>query len=241
MTSALLSSTSHRPRASDARTRSQHRPAPLAQPSVAVAALLADAAERLADATNVAELWSLLVEEAFAFFDADGVAVLERRGQSWVALVSRLAGGTPADQTRARMESAAQRGLLTDPGERTDPDCPGGWQSLLVAALDRRPSRVVTRLIWFADRPGAFVGGNDRADLLARHAGIAVRAVTTRESLGEAVSARQRVGQAVGILMARYRITADPAMALLRHRSQHTNIKLRDIADEVILTGELPE
>jgi hypothetical protein len=53
------------------------------------------------------------------------------------------------------------------------------------------------------------------------------------------VSAR-RIGAAVGVLMTRYRVTDAQAFDLLRIASQHENRKLRDIAEDVILTGELP-
>jgi hypothetical protein len=213
---------------------------PTGPPDLAYARRLADAAERLGDATDVAELWSLVAREALALIEADGVAVLEYGGRSWHPLATELVGGTRSGQVASRIDAAAQRGLLTGPGGRTDLECPGGWRSLLVMALDRRPSRVVTRLLWFADGPGAFAGCGDLADLFARHAGTAVRAVTARESLSQAAAARQRVGQAVGILMSRYRMQADPAMALLRQQSQYTNTKLRIVAQEVILTGDLP-
>ena len=169
------------------------------KPALAYAVLLADAAERRDDASDIADLWSLVAQEALALIDADGVMVVEYRSHSWFPLATRLADGTQSNQVPARLDAAAQRGVLTDPGERTDLECPGGWRSLMVTALDRRPSRAITRLLWFADRPDAFPGRLDLAQLLSRHAGAAARGITTRESLKLAVAARQRVGQAIGI------------------------------------------
>jgi hypothetical protein len=54
------------------------------------------------------------------------------------------------------------------------------------------------------------------------------------------VSNRQ-VGQAVGILMHRHKLSDDESFELLRRTSQTLNRKLRDIADDVVLTGELPD
>jgi AmiR/NasT family two-component response regulator len=45
---------------------------------------------------------------------------------------------------------------------------------------------------------------------------------------------------AIGILMAIRRIGQDEAFDLLRMVSQRTNRKLREIADEVVHTGQLP-
>jgi AmiR/NasT family two-component response regulator len=49
------------------------------------------------------------------------------------------------------------------------------------------------------------------------------------------------IGQAQGILMERERITADQAFDILRRASQHLNIKLRDIAQQLVDTGERPD
>ena len=49
------------------------------------------------------------------------------------------------------------------------------------------------------------------------------------------------VGQAQGILMERERITADQAFDVLRRASQYMNIKLREVAETLVETGESPE
>jgi AmiR/NasT family two-component response regulator len=53
------------------------------------------------------------------------------------------------------------------------------------------------------------------------------------------ISAR-RIGTAIGVLMTRYRVTDTHAFELLRTASQHEHRKLRDVAEDVILIGELP-
>lgn len=58
-------------------------------------------------------------------------------------------------------------------------------------------------------------------------------------NLHVALASNRRIGQAMGILMADRQITEEQAFGLLRDASQHTNRKLRDIADEVIHTGAL--
>jgi hypothetical protein len=60
-------------------------------------------------------------------------------------------------------------------------------------------------------------------------------------NLAAAVDARKLIGQAQGILMERFALDADQAFAVLRRCSQHLNIKLRDIAQQLINTRKLPE
>jgi GAF domain-containing protein len=54
-----------------------------------------------------------------------------------------------------------------------------------------------------------------------------------------AMKSRAVIEQAKGILMERYHVTDDMAFTLLSRASQHHNIKLRDIADELVSTGFL--
>jgi GAF domain-containing protein len=56
--------------------------------------------------------------------------------------------------------------------------------------------------------------------------------VTTQ--LEKALASRTVIDQAMGILMAEQRCTADEAFALLRAHSQNTNRKLRDVAADII-------
>ena len=58
--------------------------------------------------------------------------------------------------------------------------------------------------------------------------------------LETALVTSRRIGAAIGILMARCHVTDDHAFALLRTTSQLTHRKVRDIAEDVVLTGTLP-
>ena len=57
--------------------------------------------------------------------------------------------------------------------------------------------------------------------------------------LERALLSGRRIGMAMGVLMASLRIREQEAFARLRAASQARNVKLRDIAEEVILTGTL--
>ena len=52
-----------------------------------------------------------------------------------------------------------------------------------------------------------------------------------------ALNSARRIGAALGIIMATYKVTEEKAFATLRIASQHTHRKLRDVAEDVLLTG----
>jgi GAF domain-containing protein len=74
---------------------------------------------------------------------------------------------------------------------------------------------------------------------LAAHAAVAMAAARTAADLRTGMASRDTIGQAKGILMERHKISAQQAFTLLVHASQRTNIKLRDLAEHLALTGEL--
>jgi hypothetical protein len=83
--------------------------------------------------------------------------------------------------------------------------------------------------------------------VLAAHAAVAVTAVLERNvlervghDLREALSSRDVIGQAKGILMERMRLTPEDAFDVLRRASQTLNRKLLEVAERLAETGQLP-
>ena len=74
--------------------------------------------------------------------------------------------------------------------------------------------------------------------VLAAHAAAAILASREGDQLQSALSTRDRIGQAKGIIMERFKIDDVRAFAMLRQLSQDTNIKLIDVAQRVIDTRE---
>ncbi|MDT5065854.1 MAG: hypothetical protein QOK02_2009 [Mycobacterium sp.] len=72
--------------------------------------------------------------------------------------------------------------------------------------------------------------------VLAAHAAAAVLASRQGDQLQSALSTRDRIGQAKGIIMERYGIDDVRAFAMLRQLSQDGNVKLADVAQRVIDT-----
>jgi ANTAR domain len=59
-------------------------------------------------------------------------------------------------------------------------------------------------------------------------------------NLQTALESRAVIDQAKGVLMERYRLTADQAFQLLARTSMSANRKVRDIAEHLVRTGEFP-
>jgi hypothetical protein len=79
--------------------------------------------------------------------------------------------------------------------------------------------------------------------LFAIYASQALEATAQRDKaahLEVALLSNRQIGMATGILMARNQWTAEQAFDNLRAASQRLHRKLRDIAEEVAFTGELP-
>ena len=80
----------------------------------------------------------------------------------------------------------------------------------------------------------------DNAQLFASHAAAALAAVRLREELQNALYSRTVIGQAQGVLMERFGVDADRAFSILRRYSQDGNLKLNDVAKNLIETSQLP-
>jgi GAF domain-containing protein len=100
----------------------------------------------------------------------------------------------------------------------------------------------------YSSTPNGFADpGRETAVLFAAHTAVVLAAARARadaakeeEGLRTALASRDVIGQAKGILMERQKITADQAFDILRRASQDLNIKLRDVAERLAETGELP-
>jgi transcriptional regulator with GAF, ATPase, and Fis domain len=92
----------------------------------------------------------------------------------------------------------------------------------------------------YGDTPNCFDQEAENTGLLlASHAAIAMAGIRKIENLRTAVESRDLIGQAKGILMERYKISAGPAFDLIMMSSQATHQKLRVVADRLVATGEL--
>lgn len=74
----------------------------------------------------------------------------------------------------------------------------------------------------------------EQAAVAIANAGTHEAAVRLAANLEHALESRAVIDQAIGILIARHGGTAEDGFARLRSRSQHENVKLRDIAQRVV-------
>jgi hypothetical protein len=117
-----------------------------------------------------------------------------------------------------------------------------------VAAVPRRVlDRMDIALNLYGERTNAWdaealASADVYADEIARALTLALRTSdlrTTNDDLKSALASRAVIDQAIGVIMAQNRCSADDAFGILRSASQHRNIKLRDLAKTIVegITG----
>jgi len=89
----------------------------------------------------------------------------------------------------------------------------------------------------YARVTGAFEDLGTLAALFQHQSAIAIEYAREIQNLREAVRTRGMIGQAVGIVMERYKLTDERAFAFLTRLSQHGNLKLRTIAEQIVETS----
>lgn len=218
--------------------------------------LLGSVALRLADADSLEETLQRVVDLADALVtDCDGVSMM---------LIS--AGGkveTPAfssqvarDSDLAQYETGEGPCLDAIRHERTimmaDMTADARWPRYRERALELGVRSMMSlRLFVTGDTLGALdlyssqVDAFDErqriiAQVFAIHCSVAVKAALTVAGLERALRSRDVIGQAKGIIMARQHVTETMAFELLRHRSQLENIPVRELAERMVTTGEVP-
>ena len=158
-------------------------------------------------------------------------------------------GGGPCLDALRDMLSFYAEDLSDDPRwTRFGPEAASkGVRSLL--AIPLRANGTIGALNLYGRYPKAFgVLDRAKAHLLAALAALAFVVARSHEdeerraaNLRTALISRELIGQAQGILMERERITAEQAFDILRRASQHLNIKLREVAQALVDTGEKPD
>lgn len=97
--------------------------------------------------------------------------------------------------------------------------------------------RTAGALNLFAFEPNAFDAEDETTGVvLAAHAAAAILASRHGEQLESALTTRDRIGQAKGIIMERFGVDDVQAFEMLRRLSQDSNTRLIDIAQRVIDT-----
>ncbi len=134
------------------------------------------------------------------------------------------------------------------------------WPELATRAFDETPVRSVlshplpglasrASVNFYSDLDDAFCAGSGEealaaAAVVASTCAVGLSALITRaraDNLEVALTSSRQIGAAIGIVMAQQRCTYDEALLVIRRASQHTHRKVRDLAEDIILTGALPD
>ena len=130
------------------------------------------------------------------------------------------------------------------------------WPVYASRAMERTPVRSVlshpvptqgrrTSINFYSDAARGFAASDVEAAAEAaavwRVAALAVAVKTKADNLALALQSSRQIAAAVGIVMVGLRCTYDEAFAAITVVSQRTHRKIRDLADEIVLTGTLPE
>jgi GAF domain-containing protein len=116
-----------------------------------------------------------------------------------------------------------------------------GVRSVLSVRMGARGKHLGSLNIYSRD-PFA-LGGEDSVELavlFAGHAAAALGTVTEISGLRAALDSRHVIGVAQGILMERFDLTVNGAFEVLKRFSSVHNLKLRDVASELVGTGAMP-
>ncbi|HYP44270.1 MAG TPA: GAF and ANTAR domain-containing protein [Propionibacteriaceae bacterium] len=94
----------------------------------------------------------------------------------------------------------------------------------------------------YARTPNAFDEESEEVGLLlVSHAAVALASAQKQDQFAVGLATRDLIGQAKGILMERYQLDAQRAFAVLVRYSQTNNRKLRDVAEELSTSRQLPQ
>lgn len=92
----------------------------------------------------------------------------------------------------------------------------------------------------YARRAGALDDASEHVGrLFAAHAAVAYAAARTQAELDRALITRELIGQAQGILIERHKVTGEQAFLLLVAASQRSNVKLHELASQLVHSGVL--
>jgi GAF domain-containing protein len=225
-------------------------------PTAGFATQLADAARAMHGRASTQETLDTVVSvatELVAGCDLVGISIVHHSGIETPAasdeslrrideLQFELKEGPCYDALRTH-ETVCSRDLAVD--ERWP-----RWGPLVAAELGAM-SIVSYRLFTTEDTLGALNLYGRKADAfdagdvydgfaLAAHVAVALAASQNVEHLETAINNRTVIGRAEGILMERFDLTATQAFAVLRRVSQHRNVRLHLVANELVRTRQTP-
>jgi len=173
---------------------------------------LTEMTTRLAAVTSVPETLVAVAEEAVRLVPGAEEALL-------VALGKRGLRDVLAGAGRALQDEAAD--------ELVVPLVLAGHAAVELCLRSSRPQTFDDEARWIAE-------------MLVVHFRVAASRALHRQNLEQTIETRQQIGEAVGVLVERRRMTPTAAFEELVKQSQVLNLKLREVARIVVETGQEP-
>lgn len=227
-----------------------------ADPATVFAAL----AEIIYQGSDVNQMYAAIcIAATLTVRGCDHASLLVRENDKYVTIGASDRLAQTVDELERRAGDGPCIDAIEEETPQIDPDLttPSQWPklaSLLVAETPVRGAmgfrllvdkRKGAALNLFSDTPNMFDAESaGRAAVLAAFASVAINAVGKGEdatSLRRGLLSNREIGKAVGMLMLLHDMGEDEAFDLLRRHSQALNIKLADVAREVIdRRGRLP-
>ena len=182
----------------------------------------------------------------------DHASVMLRRDGRFGTVAASDDVARQIDQAELMLGDGPCVDAITEEAAQIDGDLTDGspWPRLAAWVLANTPVRgmlgyrlmvdetKVGALNNFSDTPGALTtAAADQAAVFAAFTAVAARAASHREgveTLRHGLSSNREIGKAVGLLMAFHKINDEEAFSLLRKTSQDLNLKLADVAREIL-------
>lgn len=101
-------------------------------------------------------------------------------------------------------------------------------------------SRTLGALTLIGEHPHIFDADDIRATRIVTYGAVGIASAQQHDSLLLAAQTGKRIGQAIGMLRERFSVDEARAFEILRRYSQDSNTKLRDVAEHILATGQLP-
>lgn len=182
----------------------------------------------------------------------DHASVMLHQGREFVTACSSDDVATQIDSFERELEEGPCVDAIESDGVYIDSDLRNGspWPRLEKRVLAETPVRGMAgfrlkvsehktgALNLFCDQPGGLDQSSiDEAVLLAAFLSVALVAADKREraeTLRDGLQSNREIGKAVGLLMAFHQISDQDAFDMLRKASQDMNVKLVEVAKQVV-------
>jgi len=189
-----------------------------------VVCALSLAANRLMSARSVHETFEIIVSTA-----PGSVPGVDQASVSVISL-DGFAETVAASAESARLADAARYG--GGPWPWSDQEQPvGAWMAMPL----HNTRRASTVLNLYGTSARCFDPGARRAaQLFSSYARMGLAKATSEHDLHRAMISRKEIGTAIGIVMERYQLTEDRAFKYLVRLSRCSNVKLREVARQLV-------